>query len=171
MKKYIVSIFGLTLAVWQTNLARAQSDILGFWQSGYAMVASGFNDHFIFSEDGSFEFNYNEMACDSRDVGFKGTFKITGNQLVLHVTSFTTLEGGYMESSMGSCATDSTLTDAVLVTTPTDETISLQYDGVQYEPAEPGSVEGEDAADYVYPYIVLDDTIFYMLGGPIRKDE
>jgi hypothetical protein len=87
--------------------AQSSSDsLVGVWQDE-RVVASGWSNTFLFFNDGSFKFFCNQMDCSKRVVSYFGKWKVNEDELDLTIEQRTVIEGGHLELSDGSCASDS----------------------------------------------------------------
>ncbi|RUS46041.1 hypothetical protein [Cohnella sp. AR92] len=86
--------------------ALPDSAVVGAWQVGGTVVASGYNDVYILREDHSFDFLYNSMDCSKEVLGVSGTWDISGASVTLTPKWKAILVGGTKEIAMGSCASD-----------------------------------------------------------------
>lgn len=83
--------------------------LIGVWQSA-PVVGSGWGDNYQFFEDGTFNFNHNQMACDDSVIMESGTYRIGDQSIKLFITSRIVIKGGTLEPSSGSCASEYQLT-------------------------------------------------------------
>lgn len=95
--------------------------LVGVWQDSKA-VASGWSNSFLFFKNGKFKFFYNQMDCAKREVSYSGKWKAKGDELILTILEKTVIEGGKLEPSTGSCASDSMIVGGF------EETVRLQYE-------------------------------------------
>lgn len=106
--KYI-KIFAVISLFAFCGLSKAQSSpdsLVGVWQDA-RIVASGWTNTFLFFNDGSFKYFYNQMDCSKRVVSYSGKWNVIEDELDLTIENKTVIEGGHLELSDGSCATDS----------------------------------------------------------------
>jgi hypothetical protein len=107
MKRLIFVMF-FPAALFSQN----DNGIVGTWQLSY-VLGSGWADTYLFFEDGTYRFFFNQMDCDKREVSHSGKWSLKENDLELSVLETVILEGGEMVVSTGSCGSDSTLVNAV----------------------------------------------------------
>jgi hypothetical protein len=72
-------------------------------------MASGWNDVYLFHEDGTLAFHRNQMLCDNRELSEHGTWSFHGSggdTIKVLIDRKRRLVGGYKTRSAGSCATD-----------------------------------------------------------------
>jgi hypothetical protein len=109
--KYI-KIFAVLQLFAICSTSNAQDSLVGVWQDA-RVVASGWSNTFLFFNDGSFKYFYNQMDCSKRIVSYSGKWKVNEDELDLTVEQKTVIEGGHLELSNGSCGSDSMLVDGV----------------------------------------------------------
>lgn len=86
----------------------SSSDLVGVWQAS-PIMASGWNDAYLFYDDGTFVYQHNQMLCDNRDLASYGTWSILpedGDTLKVLISRKQKLVGGFKVKSDGSCATN-----------------------------------------------------------------
>jgi hypothetical protein len=103
---FLFVFFGLT------NAQGSNDSLIGVWQDS-RLVASGWTNTFLFFKDGSFKFFYNQMDCSKRIVSYSGKWKVNEDELDLNVKKKAIIEGGHLELSNGSCASDSMIVGGV----------------------------------------------------------
>jgi hypothetical protein len=72
-------------------------------------MSSGWNDAYLFHEDGTFVFEHNKMACDNRNLTDYGTWSLLGEEadtLRVLIGTRKKLVGGFKVRSDASCASD-----------------------------------------------------------------
>jgi hypothetical protein len=112
--KYIKIFAVLSLFV-ICDILKAQSSsdsLIGVWQDE-RIVASGWSNTFLLFNDCGFKFFYNQMDCSKRVVSYSGKWIVTEDALNLTVEQKIVIEGGHLEPSDGSCASDSMIVDGV----------------------------------------------------------
>jgi hypothetical protein len=82
----------------------------GLWQVMPDM-ASGWAETFQFFSDGRYSFHYSQMDCARRETSYDGHYALRNDSLLLTVEYRHVLIGGHLEAAMGSCGSDSALTD------------------------------------------------------------
>lgn len=95
----------------------ASSELVGVWQAAPVM-ASGWTDTYLFYEDGRFAFHRNQMDCENRDLGYFGTWSLSGpdhDTLSAHVERTEKLVGGILVRSYASCASEYMIEDGEVV--------------------------------------------------------
>ena len=93
--------------------AQIQRDsLVGVWQDS-KIVASGWTNTFLFFNDGGYKFFYNQMDCSKREVSMSGNWKVKYDELKLTVNQKDIIEGGTVELSIGSCASDSMIVGGI----------------------------------------------------------
>ncbi len=105
------------------NASKSQSlddSLIGVWQDS-KVVASGWSNTFLFFKSGRFKFFYNQMDCAKREVSYSGKWRAAGDELILTISEKTVIEGGELEPSSGSCASDS------MIVGGTEATMKLRY--------------------------------------------
>jgi hypothetical protein len=96
----------LTSCTADRQLTLEEKEFVGIWQV-MPDVASGWADAYRFFDNGQFIFHYNQMVCDNRTLSYSGTWELTKDKnLKLTIDKKTTLEGGKLVPSMGSCGSD-----------------------------------------------------------------
>jgi hypothetical protein len=129
------------------------SSLVGIWQIYDARIAAGWNDTYQFFADSSFRFNYNQMDCAKRTLGYSGTWSLQSNFLTLNIIKKYILRGGYYEEAYGSCGSDSELVgaikDSILFSPPT---IMLKsFYGLKIDSSY-GMLTFKFLLDYIYYY-------------------
>jgi hypothetical protein len=92
-------------------------NLVGAWNSG-ASVASGWGDAFLFFDDGKYQLHYSQMDCEKRTVSEAGTWRRTGNELILTAAEKTVMKGGRLVDATGVCRTPKELVDATASVEP-----------------------------------------------------
>lgn len=105
-KSKIIAVTLLFITFSLTNAQNASDSLVGVWQDSKA-VGSGWSNTFLFFKNGKFKFFYNQMDCAKREVSFSGRWKAVDDELKLTITQKKIIEGGTLELSSGSCASDS----------------------------------------------------------------
>jgi hypothetical protein len=82
--------------------------LIGIWQNSPEMAA-GWSDNYQFFDNGTFQFNYNQMDCEKRIVYLKGDWTLDKDIVVLSIKEELIIDGGKLVESIGSCGSDSTL--------------------------------------------------------------
>lgn len=89
--------------------------------AGFKGCCFGMDKHIPFFRSGKFKFFYNQMDCAKREVSYSGKWKADGDELILTISEKTVVEGGKLEPSTGSCASDS------MIVGGKETVIRLQY--------------------------------------------
>lgn len=89
--------------------------IVGLWQ-GVPVVGSGWAATYQFYEDGTFKYNHNQMACDDSIYTEYGTYTLDAETLHLNFNKILYLQGGKLQPSTGSCASEMELIGGTEVT-------------------------------------------------------
>ncbi len=104
MKRYLLLILLPAIICSQTS-----TGIKGVWQDS-DVLGSGWSNSFLFYDNGSFKFFFSQMDCAKKIVSYSGKWKINSDTLRLTVKEMTTIKGGKLVASEGSCAGDSMIT-------------------------------------------------------------
>lgn len=87
------------------NTNHSERSLVGVWQ-GVPVVGSGWSDNYQFFNDGSFNFNHNQMMCDDSVFTESGFYRLESDSLILEFQNITYLAGASLEPSSGSCASE-----------------------------------------------------------------
>ena len=68
--------------------------LIGIWQDGQD-IGSGWSDNYQFFQDGTFQFNYNQMNCSKRIIDYRGKWRIENDKLVLIYTNRKFIDKGH----------------------------------------------------------------------------
>lgn len=88
-------LFGISFM--SASAQMKNKNIVGTWQLGSEVLASGYKDHYCFKTDGSFYFGTDEFDGTRRILSFGGTYQIIDNVLVLRITYSKEIKGGIIE--------------------------------------------------------------------------
>lgn len=91
------------------NSEQGKRSLIGVWQQS-PVLGSGWEDNYQFFQDGTFNYNHNQMVCDDRVITESGTYVIQKESVKLFFTSRIVIEGGTLEPSSGSCASEQQIT-------------------------------------------------------------
>lgn len=144
--KIIFAAFLLFVSFGLTN-AQIQSDsLVGVWQDS-RLVASGWSNTFLFFNDGKFKFFYNQMDCAKRETSYSGKWKVKDDELRLTIIKKNIIEGGKLELSSGSCASDSMIVGGI------GKTVKLRPSQEIIYSVSPVYVDTEDDIQRIKVYI------------------
>ncbi len=98
---------------------------VGMWHASPG-VGSGYSDSYLFYSNGSFTFHRNSMECDNPELSFSGTYEIVNKTLiVLSVKQKKHIEGGTLQPTNGSCATEYEIVGGEIVEKELNETYQI----------------------------------------------
>lgn len=104
----IIPILAFLLSTAHHHTLVTTEELIGIWQASPVM-ASGWNDTYLFYDDGTVTFHRNQMQCDKRELTEYGTWRLLGrygDTLDILIQRKEKLVGGYKVKSTGSCASD-----------------------------------------------------------------
>jgi len=112
----VLAVAGLsTAAMTPRVLPIGTSDLIGVWHAA-PVKSSGWNDAFVFFEDGLYAFQRSQMACDARDLAQKGTWSLSNDTLKLTALYQVKLVGGFPVKASSSCTTEFMIEGGEIVT-------------------------------------------------------
>lgn len=130
--------------------------LVGIWQD-YYVLPSGWQDRYQFYKSGTYAHIKPEGSCESRDIGELGTWKLSGNYLMLTIVAqiyFEDFDSEYPE--IYGCS--GSVTKYNLLTPPQKREFKILSNPDQPEP------------DFHYPSIYIGDIAFWRFNNDL-KDE
>ena len=67
--------------------------LIGAWQLNSPYLSDTYNSTFLFNEDGTFIYYYNDYDCFNPNYNVKGKFRISDDKLYLKILQFSKVEG------------------------------------------------------------------------------
>lgn len=108
------------------NSNQSERSLIGVWQ-GIPVIGSGWSDNYQFFEDGSFNFNHNQMMCDDSVFTESGSYQLESGILTLQFQTITFLTGAELEPSSGSCASEFELVGGTVITKESIRTEAYEW--------------------------------------------
>jgi hypothetical protein len=141
--------------------SQSPDSLVGVWQDA-ENVGSGYSNSFLFFKDGTYAFFANQMDCSKRVKAYYGTWKVSGEEdaILLTTQSKIIVEGGKMEKSDGSCASDSMLIGGK------EKTVKLNpNEQVDYAISK---IYTDDTKGLARKFIYIDAMKYWYLGDPVH---
>lgn len=73
--------------------AISKKEIIGIWQTG-VVTGNGYTEAFIFFANGDFKYNYDPSEDTRNILGFKGRYRLVGDQLLITIKTRIVCDGG-----------------------------------------------------------------------------
>lgn len=157
MKKIMILLAFILLTA--VSYSQAPDSLVGVWQDN-EIVGSGWSNTFLFFGDGSYTFYVNQMDCSKRLVSYGGIWRISDVEeaVIFRVDERVVVEGGKMEKSYGSCASDSMLTGGVNKTVKVTPLEQIDYSISKVYSEISGGLERK--------FIYIDGVKYWYFGEP-----
>ena len=94
MKKILILYIALSVNILAQELSKKV--LVGVWQKGSELIASGYSDCYQFYPNGKFIFHFAETNDVHRIISFQGHYRLDKDSLITKIESRTEEIGGYI---------------------------------------------------------------------------